>query len=71
MLLFKTEARIKLEHPQLKVLKVCPAVHDTFLLVVVPEGTYDQELLLHIDNKGKTLWQNAYQDSLDTFGFLS
>ena len=69
MLLLRNISDIKLEKPMQKILKVCPTFNDTFVMITC-QDIFDEEKLVHIDSKGKILWERPYKESLDTFGFF-
>ena len=69
MLLLRDVAAVKLERPVHKILRICPAFRNTFIMVTCEEN-YDEEKLVHIDAKGKVLWDKSYKDAIDTFGFF-
>lgn len=69
MLLLRNNIDIKLARPMQKILRVCPAIDNTYLMVTC-QDVFDEEKLVHIDSKGKILWEKGYKDSIDTFGFL-
>ena len=69
MLLLRNISDIKLEKPIQKILKVCPAFNNTFVMITC-QDMFDEEKLVHIDSRGKVLWEKPYKESVDTFGFF-
>lgn len=55
MLLRLQNYSLKLEQPQVKVLKVCLAAKNTYIMVVCSDDTCDEKLV-HVDSAGKCLW---------------
>ena len=55
MLLLRNTVDIKFEKPIQKILKICPTLNNTFLMITC-QDVFDEEKLVHIDARGRVLW---------------
>ena len=60
MLVNSTVTHLKLEKIVPKILKLCPTANHNFLMIVTTDQ-FDEEKLIHVDSRGRTLWERSYK----------
>lgn len=70
MLVNTTTTHLALGRNIPKILKLCSAAGNTYVMIVTTD-LFDEEKLVHIDHRGKVLWERSYKEAVDTFALLS
>lgn len=60
-MLLRTEHQLHLPQKHSKVLHICPAFNDTFVMLAIRH--HRTEVLVHMDTHGKTIKEKVFHDS--------
>ena len=69
MNLLKDTVIVKLQEPPAKILEFS-SCYGGYIYVTVWRGIEKGEKLVHIDHKGRKIWERHYTDSVDEFGMF-